>query len=746
MSDKGHGEHGQALTANDIYYILFRHKWKIVCVSSIGLLAAALIWVFKPVLYSSEAELLVRYVVDTRLPHGPGSDSQVKVPDDRGENIMNSEVEILTSLDLAKQVVNVVGAERILAKAGGGDDPVQAAALIKRNINVEPVRRSDVLRIILQHPDREVVRPLLTQLIAGYLKRHAEIHRDLGVSDEFLTQRTITLSNQLARTEEQLRNAKLKAGVVSPEDAKKSFTEQISKLRQDIFNAQADLAEHEAALKAATRLVPADFGNTNKASASPLEQANNYQGIKERLDLLSRKEQELSTQFTEQSAPVQDLRRQIAKTEELKRQLEEEYPALVNLATSSPSPAGTPTVMIPLDPGSEAVRVRALKSKVEVLNSQWNELRGEAAKLEEMEGTIVDLQRKKELEEAEYRYFSSGLEQARFNEALEAGKLSNISITQEPSPAFRDLDKLKKLLALLAVGGVFGGIALAFLVEFYLDQTLKRPIEVETRLRLPLFLTIPSSGRNGLGVGGPADGERLRLKAPEEPATPGDASETGTGGKGELALRDTNHGLRLFFEALRDHLVEFFEANNLHRKPKLVAITGCARGAGVTTIAAGLAATLSETGEGNVLLVDMTSAKGAAHPFYRGKLAYNLADALEQQIRDSTMVQENLYVVAEGASKDKLLNLPKHFTHLVPKLRASHYDYIIFDMPPVSQISVTSKLSRFMDVNLLVVESEKTNLDLVKQASSMLSGSKANVGVVLNKTRTYVPKWLVQEL
>jgi Mrp family chromosome partitioning ATPase len=96
---------------------------------------------------------------------------------------------------------------------------------------------------------------------------------------------------------------------------------------------------------------------------------------------------------------------------------------------------------------------------------------------------------------------------------------------------------------------------------------------------------------------------------------------------------------------------------------------------------------------------------------------------------------------------DKLpIALPKQFAGLVPRLRASDYDYIIFDMPPVSQIGVATKLGRFMDVNLMVVESEKTDREVVKQASSLVSGPKANVGVVLNRKRTYVPQWLQQEL
>ncbi len=82
----------------------------------------------------------------------------------------------------------------------------------------------------------------------------------------------------------------------------------------------------------------------------------------------------------------------------------------------------------------------------------------------------------------------------------------------------------------------------------------------------------------------------------------------------------------------------------------------------------------------------------------------------------------------------------------MPKLKASDYDYIIFDMPPVSQISPTPKLAQFMDMVFMVVESEKTDRDVVKRATDLLAESKTNVGIVLNKSHNYVPRRLVQEL
>ena len=67
-------------------------------------------------------------------------------------------------------------------------------------------------------------------------------------------------------------------------------------------------------------------------------------------------------------------------------------------------------------------------------------------------------------------------------------------------------------------------------------------------------------------------------------------------------------------------------------------------------------------------------------------------------------------------------------------------------MPPVSQISLTPRLARFMDMVLMVVESGKTDRDVVKRATTLLTENKANVSVVLNKARTYIPKRLLREL
>ena len=60
-------------------------------------------------------------------------------------------------------------------------------------------------------------------------------------------------------------------------------------------------------------------------------------------------------------------------------------------------------------------------------------------------------------------------------------------------------------------------------------------------------------------------------------------------------------------------------------------------------------------------------------------------------------------------------------------------------MPAVNQISITPRLAQFMDMVLLVVDSEHTDRDIAKQAAALLVESRAHVGAILNKTRNYVP-------
>jgi polysaccharide biosynthesis transport protein len=81
----------------------------------------------------------------------------------------------------------------------------------------------------------------------------------------------------------------------------------------------------------------------------------------------------------------------------------------------------------------------------------------------------------------------------------------------------------------------------------------------------------------------------------------------------------------------------------------------------------------------------------------------------------------------------------------MPNLKASDFDYIIFDMPPLDQTSPTWGMAAFMDKLLLIVEAEKNSRDVINRGYRQLVAERNNVSVVVNKTRSYVPRWLDSE-
>jgi Mrp family chromosome partitioning ATPase len=375
------------------------------------------------------------------------------------------------------------------------------------------------------------------------------------------------------------------------------------------------------------------------------------------------------------------------------------------------------------------------------------EIHSSATAMSGQEDTISQLKGDRDLEEAEFTYYSKRLEESQADESLGDSSISEVEM---PTPAARSLNKLYKTVAGIFFAGMAFAFGLPFVIELVLDRSLKHPTQVQTALGLPFFISIPAMNGNGKAhslKGAKKAAALLAGKTGEKsPPAAGEPLPVAPA-NGHVALWDSTHSLQPFYETLRDRLMTYFEMINLTHKPKLVAVTSCGGGAGVTSTAAGLASSLSETGDGNVLLVDMNVRDGEAHHFYKGKLACGLDEVLEKGTREGALVQGNLYVARELENDDKLPRiLPKRFSHLLPKMKASDFDYIIFDMPPVSQISITPRLARFMDMVLLVVESEKTDRDVAKRVAAMLSESKTNVGVVLNKNRSYLPQRLHQEV
>jgi uncharacterized protein involved in exopolysaccharide biosynthesis/Mrp family chromosome partitioning ATPase len=652
------------MTLGDIYFVLFRKKWLILGFSLAGILAALAVCFINPPQYKSEAELSLS-VLEAK-PIGVLGE-ETRPMDELSENIINTEIKILQSLDLAQQVVQSMTPEKILAGVGSGADTNAAAYIVKNGLTVESELGSSVIDVTFQHPDKEIVQTVLSEIIDGYFIKHFKMRGGGGVFGDFLMNETARLRGELTQTEKQIQQAQSEASVISTPAAKDG---KITKLRGQISSIEEELAERQAVLQVLNS--PRTVTNGATAATISSEQYDAYRRICARLVILNKTEDAYLTQqgFTEANVLVKEVDSKIADAQKIKNQLEEKHPQLASMEIALLNPA---------------------RGTTDAANDLPNDY---------------------------------------------------ISIIQTPTPPLKSWSKkTEKSAGLLAAGGILGGLALAFLMELILDRSVKRPSDIETKLGLPLFISIPDVQNNGYGKRDRLiNGGRLLLDNAPGNVTGGETSP-GT----SIAPWDREHPLRQFYEGLRDRLIVYFEVRSPVPKPKLVAVTSCDHCAGVSSIAAGLAATLSETGDGNVLLVNISGDKGAAQQFYNGEPGYSLDEVLETGNK-CTLVKANLYIINEQANGDKLpTNLPKKLSALMPKLKASDYDYIIFDMPPVNQITATARLSGLMDMVLLVIESEKTDQDIVKCVIKLLAESKATVSTVLNKSRNYIPAKLHRE-
>ncbi|HZQ47898.1 MAG TPA: Wzz/FepE/Etk N-terminal domain-containing protein [Verrucomicrobiae bacterium] len=512
---------GMAL--DDIYYVIFRHKWKIMLLLAAGIVAAGTIYRTKPPDYQSEAKLMIKYVVDNASPGPAESDAHMQSTDPQGQTIINTEIEILTSLDVAKKAAEDIGPEKILARVGGGHDLMQAAGFINGHLKVVPLTRSSVLAVDLKHPDPEMVQPILNQIISEYKNRHREIHQPHGNFSDFYTQTTDKFKNDLADIEKQLKQARTNVGVTSTEEAMKEYSKAIEKTAQDIRDAEAEMAFRTASFNALTSLSfpnsKVTNANTNllpkSGPAIPSRVTEEYARVSKRLANLWARDEELGHEYLPGSTIVEENSFEIKKAEAQKQKLEEEYPGIKlsesQMLASKPQSGPAQPADPALNLSNQVVLMSALKSKIDYLKSRLTELQAKAAKIADVQPQISELEQGELLVRENLQNYTKSLWAARINDALGADKVPNIIVIQEPSPPGRDWAKRYKAMMMLVVAGLGGGLVWAFLIEFYLDTSVKRPKEVRAKLGLPLFLSIPEINGNGWRHRALGNGQ-LRLK------------------------------------------------------------------------------------------------------------------------------------------------------------------------------------------------------------------------------------------
>jgi uncharacterized protein involved in exopolysaccharide biosynthesis len=515
------------LSPRDVLYILFRHKRKAIPFFLAVVITVTLGTLIAPRIYQSEAKIMLRLgrenvALDPTVPAGP----ILSIGQTR-EAELKSEIEILKSRDLIEKVVDAIGPATFLnppkemiekshsiggkfrqaigefrqgfhrvlsgmlgSSKKGTSDPSKvrynAIQLVLDSLNAEALKNSNIIVISFDAISRKLAQETINKLIMFYLEKHMNVYRAEG-SYDFFNKQTAETRKNLVRAEEKLRELKNSTGIASLEEQRKILFLRIGSLQREAEETRSALAASRAKVlsmkKTLATLPPTVTAQETTGNPDP-----GADQMRARLYDLQLKEQDLLSRYNDNSKPVQDIRRQIAGAQALLAKEERTRTQV----TKGPNEAYKEIESALL---AEKAALSSLQAKAEIVQEQLKTALGELKSINNGEIQFARVQREMGIQEANYRRYYEKLEQARIDQALEVGKISNVSIVQPATFPMNPIKPNKKRnLAMGLFLGLFGGIGLAFFSE-YMDHTFRRPEDIEQRLELPTLAVIPSSSK-----------------------------------------------------------------------------------------------------------------------------------------------------------------------------------------------------------------------------------------------------------
>ena len=744
----------------DFYNVLFRNKRKILVFFFSVMIVVILGTLLASEVYQSEAKLMVRLGRESVALDPTATMGQVVNIGPERENEINSETEILKSRELAEKVVDAVGVKLILEGSedtlSPGDPPLkivrywarQAVKLpitliaglftssdasnpadrlegrekailsLMKHLDIEATKKSNIISIGYETNDPQLAHDVVGKLVSFYLEKHINVHRTTG-SYQFFDQQKESLQSSLAQTEDNLRGLKNKTGTASIQEQRLILLQRIGGMQNELEQTESSAAASSArvkALKASLAGLPGTL-QTGESTGMAMSAAD---GMRKQIYELELKEQQLLSTFTENSIPVEEIRREIREGRSLLSKAEQTKQVTRGINENYQK--------IQLDLLTEESNLSSVQAKAATLKTQLESGRGELNLLNDTEMQLAQLERDLETQKSSYRKYSDSLEQARIDQALELEKISNISIVQPASYPGKPIRPKKMLnLALGLFLGIFGGLGLAFFTE-YQDHSFKKPDDVDNRLNLPVLATLP---------------EYLSQRNAKGPNLPGKGAAQADG---RCALPFGSDG---YGNACRE-LLHLFAGGTL-AAPCAVALVGCRSGEGVSTAAGLLARQSALQSGGRVLVVDANSRSPSQHLSFLTKLSPGLTDFTSNGRPGLSCIQSteigNLDVLSAGDGKPELsANGLKALAAALPALKRE-YSHIIFDLPAVQEHSPAMQITGLMDGVILVVEAESTRWEVAGRAKEdLLQSNSKLLGVILNKTKKHIPDWLYKTL
>lgn len=493
----------RAGSIRDYVAIGFRWRYRMLLVFAVTAITGILVAFYIPPEYESVMKMLVtRERVDPLITADQTAAGPTR---DISEEELNSEVELIKSDDVLRNVVLATGLQRkakpgfeasVLGRSSATPEMVrieEAVRQLNSALSITLPKKSNVIRISYRSKDARLSATVLTALSKFYLQKHLAVHRPPGQFEFFdrqVEQARRNLSDVQAKLRESARQSQMYAGSMDLDLVVQKLADQRLALQQ----AYTEIGETEkriAALQAQLNATPPRMTTAVRTADNP----ELLMQLKNTLLQLELKRTDLLQKFEPTYRLVREVDEQIAQTK-----------AAIAAAESAPVTDRTTD----RDPTYEWMRSELAKARTELISLQARaaSITKYTAQYTERARTLSDgnLQQQQLLATAKaledtYQLYLRRREEARISDALDQNKIVNVSIAQQPSlPALPTRSPVT-----IAVGAVFFGLLLSLGTGFAsarLDNLFRTPEDVQTYLDIPVIAALPARELGDIGGSG----------------------------------------------------------------------------------------------------------------------------------------------------------------------------------------------------------------------------------------------------
>lgn len=347
-------------------------------------------------------------------------------------------------------------------------------------------------------------------------------------------------------------------------------------------------------------------------------------------------------------------------------------------------------------------QITALKKEIATLNDRIKSL-------PDLQRQLLNLQRDAQVNGELYVSLLNSEQQLQL---VKEGKVGNVRVVDQAVQPERPIKPDRSLILLIAgVVGVILGAAVAILRD-KMRQGIQDPSEIENRLGLDVFATIPHSPLqtklHQLATSNAAGQHVLAETAPQDPAV----------------------------ESLRN-LRTTLQFAMLNATNNIVLLTGPTPNIGKTFAVVNFAALLGAADK-RVLLIDADFRRGYIHQYFGQPRDNGFSELISGTLSPEQGIHKNVLpnvdLITTGVlppNPAELLTTPS----VIELLRgfAASYDVVLLDSTPVLAVSDTLALAPQAGTVFMLARAESSTLDELREATKRLNHSGARVkGIIFN--------------